>query len=146
MPILDSRHEAIFSTIVSTSSNPGAGNEADMTLISYGEVELLLLSFLFTADANAASRILYLEATEGSTTYRLGSAAIAHTASTAFHYICHQNANTNAAGNSQDYMIPLPFLRFTDTTPHVAIKVTDIQVGDAITDIQLVTRTWRTPT
>lgn len=128
----------------SSVSDPAAGALSDFPLITWGEVEVLLMSFNFVTDANAANRLVSLALVHDTVTIQLASAGVAQTASTDFDYIAHQNAVTNAAGNVGTYMLPLPFLRMHEATPHIQINVANIQVGDQISDIRVATRTWRT--
>lgn len=129
-------------TRAATIPNPAPGANAAFTLDESHLMELVSLSFSVLTDANADNRIVKITITDGSETWILGSAAFAHTSSISFDYIAHQNAVPNIGGFFNTLMIPLPFARFLSGKYNFGITITDMNVGDQISDIQTIYNKW----
>lgn len=143
MPIRSSLDNDLFLSYWQEVSAPAAGANRSFAIPGAGQVELVLLSFSLTTDANVANRIVTLELITGGKTIRLGSSAFPHVASSTYHYIGHQNPVTNAAGNVQDLMIPLPSLRLYDPSATMNIIVNNKQAADQISTAFAYWKMWR---
>jgi hypothetical protein len=143
MPYSHPQAENVFIPHWTTAVNPGAGNDQSVAVPDAGHIELVLLTFDFTADANPANREIEVTLETGGLSIPLTGTLEYVTASDAFHIICHQNPEFAAVATTHRMSLGLPNLRIFDNTATVDITVTNIQAGDAITSTVAYWKLWR---
>lgn len=134
---------ATFASFWRVTSDPAPGAEAIIIPPGAAQVQLTLLTFTLVTDGNADNRVAFLTMEDGGISFLLGSAAFFHVASTTFNYICHENVSLTSTSVVQDLAIPIPTFRFIDDTATLKINITDINVGDQISNIRTNWKMWR---
>lgn len=142
MSTLNPGNITVFVTSVGSETNPAAGAEKSIPATLNMRSELINLSFQFAADANAADREIYIQHTHNSVVNRLGSLQVALTANQTFHIICNQGPHAPNTRNVVSLHLPIPSYPFIFEGDTIDIKVTNIQVGDAITVIKRAWKLW----
>lgn len=132
----------LFKTRSLVTSNPAAGDQASIPVHAYARSELLNLSFRFTADGNAADRLVTVSLKRGAELHRLGFPLTLHTASKRYIYICN-SAPPNLLLTGVDYFhIHLPSIPVLAPGDTIEIDVDNIQVADQIDLISTLWKYW----
>jgi len=116
-------------------NNPAAGAEFSLTVDGRGGLLIRSLRFLFTADANVATRAVLLTVTNGSREWYRSRASGSVTAGLAVTHGAYEGASGGAAGTTHN---PFDFPANGLWVPrgHTLATVTNnIQVGDQISGI-----------
>lgn len=142
MPILNSLDESNFITHWSSTTNPGAGNDASIAVPISGQMQLTHLSFLLTTDANAGNRNVRITLETAGISIPFASNELFQTASQVFTYVGHKHQLPNAAAPVSHMRFSLPDIRIIDPTATIDITVDGIKAGDTLTLIRSYWKNW----
>ena len=122
--------------IVAQGASPGAGNNYVLSPHAYTMSRLLYFDCLFTADANAANRLLTLSAVQGAIHYFAAISGVIATATDAFYYtwaLEQPYLDLSATIQQVNNTLQADFLVKPGDT--INLTVGNKQAGDAITAI-----------
>lgn len=142
MSILNPGDLSVFVTAVGSEVSPVAGAELTIPAIANYRSELINLSFLFTADANAADRKLYIEHHHDSVVNRIAYLKIKITANEVKHVVCNQSAEDDIGNEVDTFHMCVPHYPFIFEGDTLVVRVTNIQATDAITVVKRAWKLW----
>ena len=133
----------IFSLESLAVANPGAGNNLSISPNPALRIEITALSFLLTADANAANRLVTLTLSDGAVVTPISASPGFQTANEAItYYFSTGMINSDASASIQSIFTSLPKNLFLDPGDSVISDILNIQVGDAITNVTYRFKFW----
>ncbi len=135
---------SVFRIAQENPANPGAGNNFSWTPPSNSRVLVLGVEFILTTDANAAGRIVTLEAREGANTFSHSLAVAGHIASLAVQHTFQPNViGADRIGTYLHMLSVLPYPLILQVGDTLNTDILQIQVGDAITNIHIRYAAWQ---
>lgn len=120
---------------VDSEASITAGNDFSVSQNLKARGKIKFITFLLDCDGNAANRKVELQLVIGATTILLGGCTLAQTANETFQYYCFPGAPANITANDVIRFIPLPDVVTTFEDFELESVITNIQVGDQITNL-----------
>lgn len=120
---------------VDSEASITAGNNFSVSQNLKARGKIKYVTFLLTTDVNAANRIVELQLVIGATTILLGGCNLAQGQSDALQYYAFNGAPANITANDVIRFIPLPDVVTTFEDFDLESVITNIQVGDQITNL-----------
>lgn len=97
--------------------------------------KLSFFSFIFTADANAANRIINIGIEKAGTFIPIGASNHAVTANESFQYFCYPRIPLEITASDVTRYIPLPDLFCIYQEDYIQTSITNMQANDQLTVI-----------
>lgn len=133
----------VFDIFSRTATNPSAGANFSLAVLPRAREQLIYISFKLITDANAANRLIQIGALINSIPFYTSNAGTAEIASRDYDYYFNIGIGSSFTGGSTDDVnAPLNAQFFLEDDDTITITITDIQVGDQISDIRLVSKLW----
>lgn len=129
-----------YKLVRTATADPAAGANASIATPGPFTNNLILLSFLFTPDANVATRLLDLFHNNGTTSRLIGICPLVAVASTAARYAFSINPCTPISTANPRASSGIPGDLDLSPTDTLDLTITAIQVGDQLSEI---THWWK---
>lgn len=143
MPTPNPLAEHHFISHWTSTPNPAAGAEATIARPAASHVELIHLHFQFVADANVATRHVWISLETSGIVVPLCDSLLQQTANTTWTYLTMRAPVPEALVSSKFLHLCLPSLRSFLSTDTYKINVDSIQVGDQLSVIRAHWKMWR---
>lgn len=135
---------SIFDIFTRAGVSPSAGANFTQAMNINSRSQIINVQFLLTTDANAADREIIITGDDGTDEiYSTGPSSI-QTASLAVRYHANIGAPAGTFGTALLQTVPLNSQFILSEGDTLQINVTNIQAGDAITDISIRIKQWIT--
>lgn len=143
MPTPNPLAEHHFISLWDLIANPAAGADAVITRPGGSHVELILLSFKLTNDANVANRHAFLTLESSGSSFPMADCLTVQTANAVKTYLVHHASLIDALGSPYYYHLALPSIRSIRPADTWMINIAAIQVGDQLSEIRAHWKIWR---
>jgi len=132
----------VYNIDVTAVTDPAAGAEKNLGGLENRLLEYVSITFKFTADANAANRLIYIEHLVGANALIIGSPPSYVTANEVWLFICNISQPPIFLAALDHMPIALPSYPFIKENDGLWIRVDNIQVADQIEDIVIARKIW----
>lgn len=133
---------AVFNWHWTTPTTSGAGNDLTIDPIPNARAELVLLSFQFSADANAANRWIRFIAIHGVYDIMLGGSDYVITANQTRQIIIGQHGHTTMTAGGDVLYIAIPSFPFILENDSLYTRIQNIQATDECTNPCVAWKIW----
>lgn len=125
-----------------TVLDPGANTQFAFTFSTQFKRQLIAVSFNFSADANAADRHIRITLDDGTNVMYVVPSGLVHTANFDVLYTFAVGAGTTIGVTAIANLAPLPYPFAAPPLSVLRSLVTNMQVGDAFTNIVITSQIW----
>lgn len=134
-----------FDVITLSPANPSAGADFSLDVNANTRWQVTFVGFRLITDANSGTRIIGVHGFDGTDIiYRaMSSATMSVSANSQFHFNVGIGRSTTG-GSAADQIISLNAHLILNIGDSIRITVTNIQVGDQISDIRIRVHQWIT--